>query len=360
MKLKKYILKFLLKKKNKKTIDINKVNKILFIRNAKIGDAVCSFPLLRELSKNFPIAQIDVYAGRHSYFLFEKLPYCKNVFIKFRKRHFYKTWKQIQLMRDQKYDLIVEAMPMKFGLEFTVWYLKSKWIVSFSKGGGDQKKLGISREDLNFYDILKFAKKEQHMVDHLCSILPLLGINKYSTQMEFPYDEEKYLYAKKFISTLNKNKDLIALNVDSSSKQRSLYREQIVQIANRLNDFTIIILSLPSRREEMKNILNKEGLSNCILSFETKTIFDATELIRNCNLLVSPDTSLIHIASAIDLPTIAICNKSNIKTWGPRSTINYVVSSEVENKGDTIEGFSIEEIYNFVIDFFKKERNQSC
>lgn len=353
---KKYILKFLLGKKKKEPIDFNKVKKILFIRNAKIGDAVCAFPLLRELSENFPSAQIDVYAGRHSDFLFKELPYCKNVYTKFRKRQFYKTWKQIQLMKAQRYDLVVEAITMKFGLEFTVWYIKPKWIVSFGKSPGDQK-LGLSRDDLSFYDILKVETEEEHMVDHLCSILPLIGINKYSTKMEFPYKENEFLYAKNFISSLNIKGDIIALNVDSSSKQRSLYKEHIVQIANKLSDFKIIIISLPSRREEIKDIINSEILSNCILSFETKTIFDATELIRNCKLLISPDTSLIHIASAINLPTVAICNKNNIKAWGPRSSINYVVSSKIENKGDTIEGFSIEEVYNCVIDFFKKERN---
>ena len=83
--IKKLILKLLLQKKYKEPINKKEINKILFIRNLKIGDAVVSFPLLREIKKNFPNAEIDVYTSTNSDFLFNKLPYCKNIFIKFRK-----------------------------------------------------------------------------------------------------------------------------------------------------------------------------------------------------------------------------------------------------------------------------------
>ena len=80
--IKKLILKFLLQKKYKEPINKKEINKILLVRNLKIGDAIVAFPLLRELKKNFPNAEIDIYASTNSDFLFNKLPYCKNVFIK--------------------------------------------------------------------------------------------------------------------------------------------------------------------------------------------------------------------------------------------------------------------------------------
>ncbi len=348
MLIKKFVLNYFLQKKNHKPIEINKIKKILFIRNARIGDAVCSFPLLRELSINFPEVEIDVYAGYHSNFLFEKLPYCKNIFTKFRKKHFYKTFFQLIKMRLKKYDLIIEAMPMKFGLEFSVWFINSKWIISFGKDSGDQK-IGLYREDLTFYDYLKQYNCNEHMVEHLSGFLPYLGINNYSIKMEFPYDEEKFIKAKEFVLKLNTKNPIITINVDSSSPSRNLYKKQIIQIANALKNYTIIILSLPSRQKEMMDIIKKENLLNCVLSYETKTIFDVAEIIRVSNLLISPDTSLIHIASAIDIPTIGIYRNDleHINLWAPRSRINYVVKSS--NKDfNSIEGFDINEIVNHV------------
>ena len=322
------ILKFLLQKKIKEPIDKKEINKILFIRNLKIGDAVVSFPLLREIKKNFPNAEIDVYTSTNSDFLFNKLPYCKNIFIKFRKKHFYKTLYQIILMRKRKYDLVEEAVPMKFGLELSIWYIKPRWVIGFGKSGGDQK-LDLSREELSFYDKLTLEEdvSKQHSTEHMCSLLDLIDIKNYSTKMEFPFDENKYNYAQEFISKLPKKNGLIALNVDASNTKSILGKEQIIKFANSLRggEYTIVILSLPSRQDEIRDIILSENLSNCILSYTTETIFDATELMRCCDILISPDTSFIHIASAIDLPTIGLYYKDNFTYWGPKSSINYVV-----------------------------------
>lgn len=343
MTVKRLILKSLLGKKRNEPINNKEINKILLIRNAKIGDAVCAFPLLRELKKNFPDAEIDVYAGIHSDFLFKKLPYCKNIFIKFSKKYFYKTWKQIRLMRARKYDLIIEAMPMKFGLELSVWYMDPRWIISLGSTDGDQK-LGVTREDLMFYDALKSKTDKEHMVEYLSGMLALLKINDYSTKMEFPKDDKMYLYAQNFLKQLPSGKK-IALNVDSSSITRNLYKEQIVQLANALKNYTLIILSLPSRQKEMKEIIENQNLKNCIISYPTETIFAVTELLRSCDLIISPDTSLIHISSALNLPTIGIYRKDDehIKLWGPLSDINYVIQSSVDGN-NTIDGFNVKEV----------------
>ena len=330
--IKKLILKLLLQKKYKEPINKKEINKILLIRNLKIGDAIVSFPLLRELKKKFPSSEIDIYASTNSDFLFKKLPYCTNVFTKFKKKYFYKTLKQIMLMKSRKYDLIIEAVPMRFGLELSIWYMKPKWVIGFGKSSGDQK-LGISRNELSFYDKLAIEENNKHASEHMCSLLNLLDIDNYSTKMEFPFHEEKYNYAQKFVSELPKREGIIPVNVDASHSTRTLGKEEIIKLANSLKKYTLIILSLPSRQNEINDIILKENLSNCTLSYATKTIFDATELIRSCDLLISPDTSFIHIASAIDLPTIGLFYKNNFVYWGSKSTISYVVRT---NNNDMI------------------------
>lgn len=252
MKLKTLILKLLLKKENKEKIDKSQIKKILFIRNAKIGDAICSFPLLRELSKNFPNSTIDVYASIYSDFLFEKVPYCNKVFTKYRTKHFFKTLFQIFLMRKQRYDLVVLAMPMKFGLELSTWFINPRWTISIGKQADSvyEKKLGISREDLSFYDALKIENKNEHMVDYLLSMLLLLDIKEYSNKMEFPFDKEKFDYAQNFLKNTQKS-NFIALNIDSANKRQCLYEKQIVEISNLLKNryiYNYILFAIKKRR----------------------------------------------------------------------------------------------------------------
>lgn len=349
---KRVVLNFLLNKRKKEAIDTKKLNKILLIRNSKIGDAICCIPLLRELNKNFPKTQIDIYAGHDNYFIFEKLSYCDKIFIKYRKRHSYKTLWQVILMKFRRYDLIIEAVPMKFGTELAVWFMKAKWIFALGKFIDDQKALKLSREDLSFYDALVCHNEDTHTVEFLSGFLPFLGIKDYSVKMEFPYDKERHSYAKNFLSQFDKKKGLIALNVDASKKRITLYKDDIVYLSKLLGDYFIVILSLPSRQEEIKKIILEEKLSNCTVSYKTQTIFDAAELVRSCDMLISPDTSFIHIASAINLPVIGFYYKENICSWGARSDFAYtlVLDEEQEKRNSTLD-----EVSSIVDSFFDKK-----
>ncbi len=69
-------------------------------------------------------------------------------------------------------------------------------------------------------------------------------------------------------------------------------------------------------------------------------------LISLCNradLILSTDTSLIHIASALDKPLLGIYPNDPVKSveWAPRATRFEVVRSPV---ADSINGFSVEEV----------------
>ena len=321
------------------------IKRVLVVRNARIGDAVCIFPMLRELKKAYPHLEIDVHAGRHSDFLFSQLPYVNNVYTKYKKRQFLKTLIEIVRMKRRHYDLIINAMPMKFELEISLFWMNPRWMIGLGTSK-DDKKYGVLREELSRYDKLKLFQPDMHMVDYLCGLLPLIGIDYYERKMEFPYDGDKFFVAQEFVKSLNAN-IVIGLNVDSSSLTRNLYEQQIVEIISGLHDYQIVLLSLPERRAELEAIIAKYHLSNCQLSYQTNSIFDVAALLRVFDLLISPDTSSIHIASAVDIPTVGIYRNDDqhIALWGPLSTSHEIIRSSVLDD-NTLEGFSTQEVVN--------------
>ncbi len=46
------------------------------------------------------------------------------------------------------------------------------------------------------------------------------------------------------------------------------------------------------------------------------TINSAVEVIRSCDLVITPDTSIVHIARAFDKPMVAVYNKRKLKNTG--------------------------------------------
>ncbi len=340
-------------KRKKEMFDPKKVKRVLVVRNARIGDAVCAFPLLRELKKAYPHFEIDVYGTIHCDYLFEKLPYVNNVYTKYKKRQFLKTWFEILKMKFRHYDLVVDAMPLRFGRTMTILFLNPKWIM----GLGVEKRYGLEKKELSFYDGIytpDFGK--EHMVEELCGLLPLIQITHYDTAMEFPKDLKKAKIAEEFIHTLNATK-VIGLNVDASSLTRNLYEKQIVEIITKLDKYQVVLLSLPQRRAELETIISKYQLSNCQLSYQTDSIFDVAELLRLLDLLISPDTSLIHLASAMDIPTVGIYrnNDEHIMEWGPRSRFHAIIRSTVLDD-NTLEGFSTLEAVESTIELLERKK----
>lgn len=66
-------------------------------------------------------------------------------------------------------------------------------------------------------------------------------------------------------------------------------------------------------------------------------------LCQRANLMISPDTALIHIASAYDRPVVGIYQNNGIKSvqWAPRSRLSACVLSASE---DSLSGFAVAEV----------------
>jgi ADP-heptose:LPS heptosyltransferase len=57
-------------------------------------------------------------------------------------------------------------------------------------------------------------------------------------------------------------------------------------------------------------------------------------LVKFLDVIISPDTAYVHIASALDIPTVGLFwnNMQKITEWGPRAKNSVIVTSNI--KGD--------------------------
>ena len=85
-------------------------------------------------------------------------------------------------------------------------------------------------------------------------------------------------------------------------------------------------------------------------SFES--IIDVVSVIKESSMVVTPDTSIVHIATAFQKPTIAIyredkIGEDNITMWGPNSKkAKIIIAKNSFNPGEKrgIEDFSLEQL----------------
>lgn len=348
MSIKAKILKLLARKSYKDEFRPETFRKILIVRTAKIGDTICMFPLLREIKKAFPSAQIDIYASTYNNYLFKHTPNVSNVYTRYKERNTLNTLKDIFKMRANHYDLVIDTMDLRFGKTLALVFINASWLLANT---GYESRYGIDNSDLGLYYKLT-TWKQIHTIDRLLEFLQLLGINNYDNTMEFPIGDEAVLFAKSFLKPYEDHK-LIGLNADASNRARSILDSEIIDICRKIKqrdgNIKILLFSSISRRSHMEALIKDSGLDNVILEDGTTSIFDAAALASFMNVMISPDTSFVHIASAFNIPTVAIFqnDQNHLKYWAPKSSNNIVI--QPDEPGSSIRGFRIDDTVSSAI-----------
>jgi len=102
------------------------------------------------------------------------------------------------------------------------------------------------------------------------------------------------------------------------------------QWAGLIQDFpneTFIILSAPQDLEQKRQL--EEPHTNVLPSPSTRNIYEVGEIVKQLKLLITPDTSLVHIASCYNTPIIALYRKrlADRTQFGPLSTRQDIIIS---------------------------------
>lgn len=354
MSIKAVLTKWLTRKSYKGEFNPQDFRRILVVRPAKIGDTICLLPLIRELKKYLPAAEIDIYASTDNNFMFRFVPQVRHIYTKYKRRKAFSTLVEIFKMRANRYDLIIDTMDIRLGKIMTLVLINADWLIANT---GFESRYGLNNADLELYYRLN-SWQRIHTTERLLEYLHLLGIEDYDCSMEFPVGDDAIAFAKSFLKPYQHNR-LIGFNADASSRERSILDTEIIDICRGINqsdsDIKILLFATPSRREHMRTLVEKSELNNVIIEHGTSGIFDAAALTSLMKVMVSPDTSFIHIASAFDIPTVAIYQNDpdHLAYWGPRSSRHVVIQPEQADA--SIRSFNIEDAVSATIKLLNED-----
>ena len=297
--MKKWFYKSFLNKEYKDTLNPLKIEKILILRYDRLGDMVVTLPLINTLKKINPNYKIDVLASRLNKDIIKDNPLIEKIYIyNFRERntpfHFLKVFKEL---RAEKYDLVIDLFYSNISRAGTqLKFIDAKFNIGLSK----KERYGLKSEDFKlFYDSTPFDPTK-HLSKNILNISTILGATKKDFQREgvLDYLNNHEYNALNFLKPY-KEKKIILFNIQGSAQIRSFNDDFIITLSSKLTQepkHQVIIMAMPDRREKLQDILKKLNNSQIILA-NTKSILDATVLIKHSDIVISPDTSIVHIAS---------------------------------------------------------------
>ncbi|MDR0724326.1 MAG: hypothetical protein LBF23_03980 [Endomicrobium sp.] len=344
--LRKNIAKRILDKKSRKSkvfdFDINKIKSILFFRNDnKIGDMVISTLIFREIKKHYPDIKIIVLCGKNNA---EILKYNKNVDSTYViSGNFFKDLPVYINLRRQHISLGIDFYT--FGLLFTplliLRIVAVNFLIGFYKSLYNIYDLSIDKDFFNEH----ITKRYEHIFEILKIDNPNLSYDVFTSDVEDNIAKE---LLKKSITKYN-----IVLNPFAASKHRSFSLNKLQSLISDLEknyDCSVFVISNKKNKDKLFTLKNNKTF---ICSFNS--ILSSASLVKYSDIIITPDTSIIHIASAFNKKTVALYldySKVSEKIdviWGPNNKNAVSISLNIKNETrNDIENISNNDILSAV------------
>lgn len=341
-----------------KVIDPIKIKKILVIRkHNQIGDMIVSIPMYYALKKKFPKSKITLLASKTNYSIpFKEInPYIDEVVI-FDKSTILNQLKLIKQLRQSKFDIAIIPSTIRFS---TTSILIS-WLAGIKIRVGVEEINGMKNQFsflLNIKQKFKWIEKNTHQILRNLEVVEQIGckLNFNGIFEAFPkiQEDEKYIIKKIIEKKFNSKNLLIGIHPGAGKIQniwsinnfltlikilRVKYKANFIITAGYTDDDIIQKI-----QTELENLKIPFFLAK---NFQFKTLM---ALIDQCDLFISNDTGVMHIAGLTDTVLIALMIKSNVKEWSPLGKNKFYISSS----NDDINKISVEEVLNFCDKIFK-------
>ena len=336
---------YLLKKlTNKKPVDfdIKDTKSVIFLRYDRIGDMLITTPVFRAFKLAYPHANVIVLASMANKDILINNPYIDRVIIN-HKNNLFRDFFSLLELRSINIDACVEfdhsVVPHSI---LRLRIINPKKIISVKKDG----RYGVPGDDLEMYNFFTEKKKNRHFSSIWLNTLEPFGIFTNSNNFDLYINNTQEERALNFLNQFQ-SKCKIGINLEGAVKGKNINSKELFQICEGISQINqnvqIIILTHPNNFMKTSKIVNQLGLDYVAPSYKTDKIQDVAALVKNLNIIITPDTSIVHIASTFDKPIVSIHenNMESYQLFSPISSLHRTIFSPLK-KG--IGGFNISKV----------------
>lgn len=281
---------------------------ILIIRPGGIGDALLLLPVIARLAKCYPSADIDVLAEQRNAGVFDLSPAVSTVLR-------YDLPSELVRLFRRRYDLIIDTEQW-YCLPAVVARLLGPFRhIGFSGNGRDRLLTDAVAYDASCYELLMFQ-----------ALLEPLGC--YNTTM----DDGEYLQMSKYaleqaagLLAPFAGKQLLAVFPGASVPEKRWPADRFMAVAKAAADrgYLPVVVGGSGEVAAGERIIAGAGAGiNC--AGRTSLAVTMAVLARS-SLLVTGDSGLLHGATLLKIPVVALFGPSNPQKWAPTGNNRIVV-----------------------------------
>lgn len=314
--------------------------KILILALSGIGDALMFTPALRLLKQEIPQSEIDVmvmFGGAKE--IFKNNPVINKVInFNFLKEGVIKSLRFVLSLRG-KYDVTINVYPSN---------RKEYNLISFLIGAKKRvaaRYLRMNAENLGWLNNLTVEENDliHNVQTNIRIIEKLIGkeINVKSDnelKLQIFFSDDDLAFAQNYLNEKNitGNDFIIGFHPGCATLKNHIKRrwepEKFSILATKLIEkysAKILIFGGPEE-SELKKEVRQNITSENVVVVDTETLLQSSAVMKRCNLFITNDSALMHIAAALQLPVVAIIGPTNINYIHPWNTKYKIASLNLE------------------------------
>ena len=295
-------------------IEMEQVNRILLMTTTAIGDTLFSTPAIRAVKETYRNKEVHVLCHARNQLLLRENPYINRLLFYQGKRK--GIIKLIRELREGHYDLVVilhsndpEAIPL-------AWATRAPYIIG----------PGTSRFAEFLSNKVTCTDDNRHAIERRLDYVRIIGADTVNKKMDLFLSAQSEKNADLILKAKWKDglRPLIGLHPTGSGSYKWWPKEYFATLAQALierHQTRLVIFSSHKEAAVARSIAENFG-EDVLLAHGQYDLLEVAALMQKCRLFVANDSGLLHMALALELPTLALIGADNPLRIGP-----YLVSN---------------------------------
>ena len=277
--------------------------RILIIHTAFIGDIVLSTPLIKKIKDTYPDSDITYVTTPSGEAILKNNPHLNNIIV-YDKRGEHKgisgVWQLGKRLRYENFNMVIT--PHR--------YLRSS-ILSWLSRSPIRKGYDIASGSCLFTEKIKYDRTK-HEVEKLLSFVAPENKKRYEIEL-YPGEKEKMKGDNLWKENLLEDKKVVVLAPGSKWFTKQWPVEYFNKLAESLKKLSNVRLIVVGGKDEINLPIEKEN----IIDMRGKTsLLELADILSRADVVVTNDSSPIHIASAFKKPRIFALFGPTIEKFG--------------------------------------------
>ncbi|MCX7909002.1 MAG: hypothetical protein N2560_05735 [Ignavibacteria bacterium] len=270
---------------------------ICILQLGTYGDMILTTPIITAIKNKYPSSKINFIAGGRNYLVVKHHPDVSEIIIWNKLPH--RLINNLLTFLQNKFDYYVDPKDH--------YSTESQIIARLVRA---KVKIGLNYSNKKTFDItIPNAEQNEHLhfTQRVFQAFKYLDIPSSRDDIPkpvlfYPEDSKKYLESFLLDNGLKRN-SYIVFNISASNSKKTFSEYELNQI------FTEIVTDIPivltfDVNDTIK-ALNLKGKFRFLNLFFSRTILDIFAVVNNALRVITPDTSLVHIATAYSKSTLA-------------------------------------------------------